>query len=229
MLIKFASEQEKKAYGLSLSKKVLIAKKRRTKEVFVLLVFNNENIEKIIDLKENEKAIQSLKKCANRLISKNGYSFHHRYDKYSKMMDEKNCPVCLQLPMPEDQVDIFELEHSYLGASINAQGKLYGKCHLISKVHNVHFYDLNEEDMTNFMRDLKKVAKALHKVTDAVKINYEIHGNSTPHLHCHLFPRYIDDDYPGMSINYSEVEPSPYDSKEDFDFFVKRMREELNK
>lgn len=229
MLIRFANKEDKKKYNLSLSKKVLIAKKRRTEDVFALLVFNDESIENIIDLKKNEKSIDALKKCANRLIKKNGRSFHHRYEKYSKMIDEKNCPVCQQWPMPEGQVDIYELDYSYLGASVNAQGKLYGKCHLTSKVHNVHFYDLNEKDMSNFIGDLKRAAKVLHRVTEAVKINYEIHGNSVPHLHCHLFPRYLDDDYPGMSINYSEVEPSPYETKKDFEHFVKRMREEINK
>jgi len=34
-----------------------------------------------------------------------------------------------------------------------------------------------------------------------VKINYEIHGNSIPHLHMHFFPRYRGDQFEGGSIN----------------------------
>jgi len=38
------------------------------------------------------------------------------------------------------------------------------------------------------MKDVQTSARALKHVTRAVKINYEIHGNTVPHLHMHLFP-----------------------------------------
>lgn len=81
--------------------------------------------------------------------------------------------------------------------------------------------------MDNFMRDVQKAARALHKVTGAVKINYEIHGNTVPHLHMHLFPRYLDDGFPGEPIEYSKIEPSTYESEEEFQWFVEQMRKEL--
>lgn len=34
-----------------------------------------------------------------------------------------------------------------------------------------------------------------------VKMNYEIHGNSIPHLHMHFFPRYRGDQFEGQPIN----------------------------
>ena len=46
-----------------------------------------------------------------------------------------------------------------------------------------------------------------------------------PHLHAHLFPRYLDDDFPGQSIDYNLYEPCPYESDEEFLWFVKKMRE----
>ena len=88
---------------------------------------------------------------------------------------------------------------------------------------------MSKEDMANFMEDVQRVARALHKVTGAVKINYEIHGNSIPHLHVHLFPRYIDDDFPSAPIDYRILEPSPYESNEEFDWFVDSMRKLLSK
>jgi diadenosine tetraphosphate (Ap4A) HIT family hydrolase len=32
-------------------------------------------------------------------------------------------------------------------------------------------------------------------------MNYEIHGNTVPHLHMHLYPRYSGDPYEGGSID----------------------------
>jgi len=61
-----------------------------------------------------------------------------------------------------------------------------------------------------------------------VKINYEIHSNSGAHLHIHLFPRYLDDDFPGMAIDILQREPAPYESYEEFLWFIRRMKEELS-
>ena len=81
--------------------------------------------------------------------------------------------------------------------------------------------------MVGFMSEVQLVGKALHKVTGAVKINYEIHSNSAQHIHCHLFLRYLDDDFPSAPIDYRVCEPSPYESKEAFLWFLEKMRGEL--
>lgn len=82
--------------------------------------------------------------------------------------------------------------------------------------------------MSGFMYDVQRTAEVLHKITGAVKINYEIHANSGPHTHCHLFPRYLDDDFPSAPIDYRITEPSPYESEEEFLWFFKEMQKLLN-
>lgn len=82
--------------------------------------------------------------------------------------------------------------------------------------------------MSIFMSDVQKVAKALHKVTNAVKINYEIHGNSMPHLHVHLFPGYLDDNFPSAPIDYRITEPSPYENEDELQWFIEQIRKELS-
>lgn len=157
-----------------------------------------------------------------------GHSFHYKYDDYAKMAKEEGCPVCQGIKHPDPPILIKELEHSWLECYMEAQGALFGKCHLLSKVHSEHFYDMNQRDMMNFIGDLQKAAKALHKVTGAVKINYELHGNTIPHLHAHLFPRYLDDRFPSAPIDYRVSEPSPYEDEEEFNWFLEQMRYELN-
>lgn len=70
--------------------------------------------------------------------------------------------------------------------------------------------------MVGFMSEVQRVGKVLHKVTGVVKINYEIHSNSDPYIHCHLFPRYLDDDFPSAPIDYRIYEPTPYESEDEF-------------
>jgi diadenosine tetraphosphate (Ap4A) HIT family hydrolase len=53
--------------------------------------------------------------------------------------------------------------------------------------------DLNAlplDQRTAFLRDMTLLGDALLQVTGAVRVNYEILGNSEPALHAHIFPRY---------------------------------------
>jgi diadenosine tetraphosphate (Ap4A) HIT family hydrolase len=72
---------------------------------------------------------------------------------------------------------------------------------LVSQTHAVELHDLPDADASRFMRDARRVSRALAEVTGAVKLNYEIHGNSLPHLHMHFFPRYRGDQFEGQPIN----------------------------
>jgi diadenosine tetraphosphate (Ap4A) HIT family hydrolase len=79
---------------------------------------------------------------------------------------------------------------------------------LVSQTHAVDLHDLPEADAFAFMRDARKVSMAVASVTGAVKMNYEIHGNSIPHLRMHFFPRYRGDQFEGQPINpRSAVQP----------------------
>lgn len=158
---------------------------------------------------------------------KHGKSFHYDYDNYHKYAQKEFCKPCNNAPMADDLTDIAELEYSYATAERIAQGKLFGKCHMMIKIHAEHFEDVPTEHMIGFMKEVQIVGKALHKVTGAIKINYEMHANSGPHLHIHLFPRYLDDDFPSAPIDYRVTEPSPYKDDEEFGWFVNEMRKEI--
>lgn len=72
---------------------------------------------------------------------------------------------------------------------------------LVSKIHAVELHDLPVAAACAFMRDAHRVSMAVASVTQAVKMNYEIHGNSIPHLHMHFFPRYRGDQFEGQVID----------------------------
>jgi diadenosine tetraphosphate (Ap4A) HIT family hydrolase len=48
------------------------------------------------------------------------------------------------------------------------------------------------------------LARALSEALRPVKMNYEIHGNTLPHLHMHLLPRQPDDAFVGRPIDLKE-------------------------
>ena len=82
--------------------------------------------------------------------------------------------------------------------------------------------------MLGFFKEVSIYAKALKKVTKAIKINYEIHGNSLPHLHLHLYPRYRIDPFPGAAINYNKKSAKIYGEGE-FERFVMSLKQEIQK
>ncbi len=72
---------------------------------------------------------------------------------------------------------------------------------LVSRTHAVELHELPEPTACAFMRDARRGSRALLAVTGAVKLNYEIHGNSLPHLHIHFFPRYRGDRFEGHPVD----------------------------
>jgi diadenosine tetraphosphate (Ap4A) HIT family hydrolase/predicted GNAT family N-acyltransferase len=157
-------------------------------------------------------------------------SFHYNYANYIEWQDAENCPVCAygEKGAP-DTVVIKELQFSRVEASmLAAQGQLWGKCEVVSKKHYVELDDMTAHDLLGYMTDVQKVSKALKEVTGAVKINLEIHGNTLPHLHTHLFPRYLDDPFAGQPVDFNRIFPPPYENKAEFDYFVEQMKEKLS-
>jgi len=127
--------------------------------------------------------------------------------------------------MPTECVTIRETDVAWLEATPNVP--LWGTCYVMSKKHVVEIFELSDAEAFAFLKDVMSAAKALKEVTSATKINYEIHGNTVPHLHIHLFPRYQEDDRFGDGIiNPRDIEPSVY-KEGDFELFVKKMRDAL--
>jgi predicted GNAT family acetyltransferase len=92
---------------------------------------------------------------------------------------------------------------------------------------NNELEDMPEADAAFFMNEVQRVGKALRKITGAVKINFEMHANTGTHLHIHLFPRYLDDEFPSAPIDYRVTEPAPYESYEEYLWFIEQMKIEL--
>lgn len=81
---------------------------------------------------------------------------------------------------------------------------IFGYVCVISKVHAVEPFDLPDEGVALWLEAMK-VAEVLNWLHRPVKLNYEIHGNTLPHLHMHLFPRQPDDGFVGRPIDLRGV------------------------
>jgi diadenosine tetraphosphate (Ap4A) HIT family hydrolase len=91
----------------------------------------------------------------------------------------------------------------------------------------VELHDLSEDEGAAFMRDVRRLSAAVQQVTGAVKLNYEVHGNTIPHLHMHFYPRYPGDPFEGGPINPRMVGKPAYATGE-INVVRKRLRDALN-
>lgn len=117
-------------------------------------------------------------------------------DRWSALCSGATCPICRQ-GEPLDVVA--KLEASW--ATMQEAAPVVGYVCLVSQTHAVELHDLSDADASAFMRDARKLSAAVASATGALKMNYEIHGNTLPHLHMHFFPRYRGDQFEGQPIN----------------------------
>jgi diadenosine tetraphosphate (Ap4A) HIT family hydrolase len=124
-------------------------------------------------------------------------------EQWDALVRGEDCPLCAELESQEaldaHGYTIADLSMSRLRLAANQS--IPGYCVLICKTHVREWYQLSSGDSRSYFEDMRQAALALEQVFSPVKMNFEILGNSIPHLHCHIKPRFYGDPAPGMPWN----------------------------
>jgi diadenosine tetraphosphate (Ap4A) HIT family hydrolase len=75
--------------------------------------------------------------------------------------------------------------------------------------HVVEPTELSEREAATYGREVLRVARAIQAAFAPIKLNYDVLGNSVPHLHTHIVPRYADDPRPGWPFPFPDPDPPP--------------------
>ncbi|HKT43571.1 MAG TPA: HIT family protein [Gaiellaceae bacterium] len=97
-----------------------------------------------------------------------------------------DCPICAR---GEPLGIVAELDATWV--TTDPDPPVPGYVCVVSKRHVVEPYELPADEMDAFWRECMRVAHAVAELLQPAKMNYEIHGNTLPHLHMHLYPRNI--------------------------------------
>jgi diadenosine tetraphosphate (Ap4A) HIT family hydrolase len=118
-------------------------------------------------------------------------------EEWTRLLTPEGCPICRDR-WPSSAIAELEVSSVARGES---HGPLPGSCAVFLRRHAVELHELAPDEAAAYVRDLQRVSRAVQAASGAVKINLEIHGNTIPHLHTHVFPRYPGDPFQGSPIN----------------------------
>lgn len=133
-------------------------------------------------------------------------------DEFYEWKRGDGCPACAE-GRPEETDDGLRF---YAGATIDAYLRKPEIQPGLSVAvwrgrHVVEPTELDADEAVAFFGELLRVVRAIEAVFKPLKLNYNILGNSVPHLHVHLVPRYEDDPRPGWPFPFPEEEPPHMD------------------
>ncbi len=115
---------------------------------------------------------------------------------WAGLVDGSRCPICLS-GVPNEL--LVELPAAWVVATRRAVTR--GHVILFAKRHVVEPFQLTPSEWAEYWSDVNAVAEAISAGMRPTKLNYEIHGNTIPHLHVNLFPRWIGDQFEGQPID----------------------------
>ena len=82
-----------------------------------------------------------------------------------------------------------------------------GRCVLALNTHHKELFELDDAERDQYMADVAAAAQAIKKLWGCTKINLGSFGDSNPHLHFHIVPKYEGGFEFGGSFAITNPEP----------------------
>jgi diadenosine tetraphosphate (Ap4A) HIT family hydrolase len=117
-------------------------------------------------------------------------------ERWRSLADGSSCPICLR---GQPLGVLVERATTWITSDQSAATR--GYICVVNKRHVVEPYELIGAERAAFWDDLLFAADRLARLVGPQKVNYEIHGNTLPHLHAHIYARYRGDRFIGGPID----------------------------
>lgn len=118
------------------------------------------------------------------------------------------CEMCESTRPDEDRYGVRILRGQYSDAYLQRADVQRGYTVVIWRGRHVNEpTELDATEASGYWSDVLAVARALIEVYQPLKMNYETLGNSLPHLHTHLLPRFTADPRPGQPFPLTAQQP----------------------
>ena len=135
----------------------------------------------------------------------------------------KDCMYCME----DERRDNLMIEIGKLSVStvfLFKEQTYKGRCNVVYNGHVKELFQLDDQELVAYMKDVKKVAEAVDKAFQPNKINYGAYG-SLHHLHMHLVPKYEGKENWGSTF---EMNPGKtYLTEEEYQETIEKIKENL--
>ena len=126
----------------------------------------------------------------------------------------QGCPACQEGRPDETAHGIRFFAGSVADAYLNRANIQRGYTIVVWRGRHVaELTELSPAEASAYWLEVIRVAHALETHLQSVKTNYNVLGNSLPHLHTHVIPRYEDDPRPGWPFPFPQEDPEPIDEQ----------------
>ena len=112
-------------------------------------------------------------------------------------MTPAGCELCERIA---SEGDLFIADLDACRAYFNPDQFFPGWVFVVLRWHATELYELSTGERARMIEDVNRMAEALARVYQPVKMNYELLGNQVAHIHWHLIPRLAGDPEPRWPV-----------------------------
>ena len=125
---------------------------------------------------------------------------------WSERKRGKNCPICAALGRGDSEVWVSVTTGEWSEVYLERRSPVPGYCIVAWKEGHVSEpTELASGAASGYWHEVLEVGKAVEACFGPVKVNYMVLGNTVPHLHAHVLPRYFDDPAPAGPIPWDTI------------------------
>jgi diadenosine tetraphosphate (Ap4A) HIT family hydrolase len=130
---------------------------------------------------------------------------------WADRMAGKDCPMCRALGMGDNDFSVAVFTGVVAEVRLERRSSLPGYCIVAWRLgHVAEPDDLDPGQAGRYWAEVMAAGRAVRARFSPVKVNYMTLGNTVPHLHTHVVPRYRDDPAPGGPIAWQDIiSPDP--------------------
>jgi diadenosine tetraphosphate (Ap4A) HIT family hydrolase len=115
------------------------------------------------------------------------------------------CELCERVA---GEGEFFIAELDACRAYLNPDQFFPGWVFVVLRWHAIELYELSTVERARLIEDVSRMAHAVSRVYQPVKMNYELLGNQVAHIHWHLIPRLAGDPEPRWPVWRVQHDPT---------------------
>jgi len=125
---------------------------------------------------------------------------------WADRMAGKDCPLCGALGTGDNDFSVAVFTGDVAEVRLERRSRLPGYCIVVWRLgHVAEPADLDPGQASRYWAEVIAAGRAVRERFTPVKMNYLTLGNTVPHLHTHVLPRYRDDPAPGGPIAWQDI------------------------